>query len=353
VRGTGSGEGDFTRTLDLLGLTPVEAAVYLTILKRGSAKSSEIISEMRIHQPQLYNIMLSLTRKGFVRAAGSRPKLYVPVDPSTVFEEAIRELRSGERKLSSLYRNPASAGDGSKPIAWFAKGRRNTVRTLQSIIEEASAEVLIEQPISLLGSTLGRLAAKSRRGVDVYLLLYGGEPTEAVKRRLTDSGLGEVRFTGLGHYLLCITDQATCLYAPRKLFSGTVLDASEANTLIFREKEVAHFFNHNFFVAWFKAKELLTEKRSYSNRVYTNQRAALYVLSKILEGGGRPRVRVQGRNTRTGKPIQLEGSVVDTRIEEEVYSFTVDAGGVLVEVGGENALVETVIAEKVEVLEGG
>jgi len=349
----GHQEGDFTHTLDLLGLTPMEAAVYLSILRRGTAKSSDIISELKIHQPQLYNIILSLTRKGFVRASGSRPKLYVPVDPSTVFEAAIRELRSGEKKLSSLYRNPASAGDGSKPIAWFVKGRRNTVSTLQSIIEEASAEILMEQPLSLLSSTLGRLATKSKRGVEVYLLLYGGEPTDAVKRRLVESGVSEVRFTGLGHYLLCVTDQATCLYAPRKLFSGIVLDANESNTLVFREKEVADFFNHNFFVAWFKAKELFSEERSYNKKVYTNQRAALYVLSKILRRGVRPRIRVEGRNTRTGKPIQLEGKVLDTRIEEEVYSFTLDTGKALVEVGGENALVETVIAERVEILEGG
>jgi hypothetical protein len=36
-----------------------------------------------------------------------------------------------------------------------------------------------------------------------------------------------------------------------------------------------------------------------------------------------------------------------------VYSFTLDTGKALVEVGGENALVETVIAERVEILEGG
>ncbi|PSN93509.1 hypothetical protein B9Q09_05715 [Candidatus Marsarchaeota G2 archaeon ECH_B_SAG-C16] len=105
-----------------------------------------------------------------------------------MFEAAIRELRSGEKKLSSLYRNPASAGDGSKPIAWFVKGRRNTVSTLQSIIEEASAEILMEQPLSLLSSTLGRLATKSKRGgkytfcstVGSRLMRLSGDSSRAV-----------------------------------------------------------------------------------------------------------------------------------------------------------------------------
>lgn len=43
----GHQEGDFTHTLDLLGLTPMEAAVYLSILRRGTAKSSDIISELK------------------------------------------------------------------------------------------------------------------------------------------------------------------------------------------------------------------------------------------------------------------------------------------------------------------
>ncbi|MEM0321373.1 MAG: TrmB family transcriptional regulator sugar-binding domain-containing protein [Thermoprotei archaeon] len=270
-----------------------------------------------------------------------------------MFEEAISELRSGEKKLRNLYRNPSVNSEASKPLAWFVKGRRNTVRTLQSIIEEASSEILLEEPLSLLNSTLGRLHAKFKRGVDVYLLLYGGELTEALKRKLADSGVGEVRLAGLGHYLLCVADQATCLYAPRKLFSGSVVDANQSNTLVFREKEIAQFFNHNFFVAWFKARELISQMGEYTNRVYTNQRVALYVLSKLLARGVNPKVRVQGRNTKTGKPVRLDGRVLDVRIEDEVYSFTLDSEGTLLEVGGDNALVETVMAEKVEILEGG
>jgi sugar-specific transcriptional regulator TrmB len=350
VTTTDSHDDHLMRSLDLLGLTRLEAQVYLYIVRRGGARSYDIVSDVGVHQPQLYNIILSLERKGFVKPTGSRPKIYVPADPSSMFNKAIHELRSGEKTLAALYRSPVSMGDGSKPIAWFVRGRRGTLRTLQDIIGEASSEVLIEQPVTVLGSTLRALSAASRRGVAVYLLLYGRELNENLRRRLGEQGFWGVRYTGLGHYLLCLVDQSTCLYAPRKLFSGTPPDSPDTNTLVFREREVANFFNHNFFVAWFKAAEVLRVEPRYSHAEFTNQRSALYVLSKLLERGVKPEVEVEGKNTRTGLGVRLKGRVVDTRIEEEVYSFIVDTGHSLVEVGGENALVETVSAERIRIL---
>jgi len=50
--------------LEKLGLTRPEAKAYLAMLKRGTCKSSDITSELKIHQPQLYNLILSLQKKG-------------------------------------------------------------------------------------------------------------------------------------------------------------------------------------------------------------------------------------------------------------------------------------------------
>jgi len=62
--------------LSMMGLTNREAEVFLTILERGEASVKDILESVDIHQPQLYNILTSLLRRGFIKVSSGRPKLY-------------------------------------------------------------------------------------------------------------------------------------------------------------------------------------------------------------------------------------------------------------------------------------
>ncbi len=82
--------------LTMLGLTNREAEVFLAIAARGEASVKDLLESVDIHQPpQLYNILSSLLRRGgFIRVSGTRPKVYIAYDLSTIIETHVSTLLS-------------------------------------------------------------------------------------------------------------------------------------------------------------------------------------------------------------------------------------------------------------------
>ena len=77
-----------------LGLTTREAEIYLTILQRGKVTMKDLMEALDIHQPQLYNVLASLARKGLIRVSVGRPKVYIANDPRSVVETRIAQLEA-------------------------------------------------------------------------------------------------------------------------------------------------------------------------------------------------------------------------------------------------------------------
>ncbi|WP_075056618.1 TrmB family transcriptional regulator [Thermogymnomonas acidicola] len=60
-----------------LGLTENEADVYLSLIEHGSMSAGDMLRNLNLRQPQLYDITSSLERKGFINAVeGGRPKRF-------------------------------------------------------------------------------------------------------------------------------------------------------------------------------------------------------------------------------------------------------------------------------------
>ncbi|MSR85643.1 TrmB family transcriptional regulator [Candidatus Uhrbacteria bacterium] len=87
------------QTLQNLGLSKLETATYLASLKLGGAQASALAKEIGIKRTSVYDILSSLTRKGFVTTYFKKSKrFYYPQKPhrvATLFEkklEAFTEL---------------------------------------------------------------------------------------------------------------------------------------------------------------------------------------------------------------------------------------------------------------------
>lgn len=72
--------------LQELGLTKREAEVYLAILMKNGATVKDLLETLDVHQPQLYNIIQSLIRKGFIRASAGRPRVYTANDITALID---------------------------------------------------------------------------------------------------------------------------------------------------------------------------------------------------------------------------------------------------------------------------
>ncbi len=94
-------------TLQKLGLTPQESAVYLALLKLGEASVQHIAKEADIQRPNCYAILESLAQKGLIGyQRTSRGRSYIAQDPSIlsrIQQQKTVLLNSALPELRSLY----------------------------------------------------------------------------------------------------------------------------------------------------------------------------------------------------------------------------------------------------------
>ncbi len=82
--------------LERYGLTTYEFAAYRTLLHRGACDAKDLSENSKVPTGRIYDVTASLESKGLIDIQDSRPKVYVPVDPSN----AIKSLL--ERKKEEL-----------------------------------------------------------------------------------------------------------------------------------------------------------------------------------------------------------------------------------------------------------
>ncbi|KUO93469.1 MAG: hypothetical protein AT713_03360 [Caldivirga sp. JCHS_4] len=128
-------DDDLVDALMILGLSKKEATVLAYLIMRGSATAKDIMADLSIHQPQLYNVMMSLERKGFVNIQHSKPKVYEPISVGLIMEmienEASRRKQAIVKAISSLTR-----GERSRSLVWVTRGIDNIVNNSAALIQE-------------------------------------------------------------------------------------------------------------------------------------------------------------------------------------------------------------------------
>jgi HTH-type transcriptional regulator, sugar sensing transcriptional regulator len=132
------------------GLSPREAALYLSLLRRGRASASELAREIRIDRVLGYRVLDSMRARGIVETTAERPRRYAAVAPAAILERVLRErrrsLQDDERaakdlseRLAPLARTLPGAGTRYQVLV----GERRVYDYLREMIERASAEICV------------------------------------------------------------------------------------------------------------------------------------------------------------------------------------------------------------------
>ena len=85
-------EEGIIKMLQKLGLTKYESLAYITLLKLGTSKATDLTKESGIPHTRIYDVLSSLHRKGFVDIMHGTPRMYKPVNPELVFEKLKEEI---------------------------------------------------------------------------------------------------------------------------------------------------------------------------------------------------------------------------------------------------------------------
>lgn len=103
--------GKIEKGLTIVGMTELEAKVYLKLLEVKQAKVGELAKATRVTREQLYPLLEKLIEKNFLRKTSGRPTIYQVLKVEELIrliekwkKEQINVLKELEYKLKKLKR---------------------------------------------------------------------------------------------------------------------------------------------------------------------------------------------------------------------------------------------------------
>jgi HTH-type transcriptional regulator, sugar sensing transcriptional regulator len=177
-------EDETVARLQALGLNLYESRAYLALLNARQLTAKGVGRSALIPQSRTYDILESLTRKGFAMTTPASPPAYVPVTPAKVLgpyydtekkkiqeraakadEEAQARLELLRDAYQTLVKDfPAGPSEARvvRDRVWVLQTRENIENSLIGLIKEAKSEVLrITKPPEL----------KSKEPVDPFYIV--------------------------------------------------------------------------------------------------------------------------------------------------------------------------------------
>lgn len=328
--------------LEKLGLTRLEAKVYLAMLKRGICKSSDIISELKIHQPQLYNVILSLQKKGFIIVQEGKPKLYSVINPLGILEKKLSDLDKLRDDLKILQEELEKKSRYVVPHIWVIRGYHNVIYQAKNLISKAQVEVQILLSQKLFSKIKRALIEAKKRGVHICLMLY----PEIIDKSLMPT-LNEIKTVKVGQtgQFCLIIDSRIGIYGPDKAFTN---DDTTDYALLFNEPVTAYFLAQYLYYVWSSLRYLLpiiVDPKEFPKK-FVNHRSAVSEIDKLRAAGYSVKAKVQGRWVKSGGIFLEEGEVVKTFSNPLSASFVLRlTNGKEVRIGGYDTKVDDVEAE--------
>ena len=340
--------------LKKLGLTDKEAEVYIAIAVKGPTTVKDLLETLEsIHQPQLYNILSNLIRKGFVRASIGRPKLYSANDLEALFESRkhlLENLKIDAVKLLNKIKAVEEEIGEEEMMVSLIRGYEGLEATIIEVLAEAQVEVCAELPLQILENIIDALENLLNKGVNVYLLVFPRMSKEILER-LSKYRTIKLKTNMLGNFLMVTSDTRVTIYARRRFYSPHKMPIPETEVYGFyiTEKDLIWRLLNIFEKAWRTAKELISwplSPESYP-KIFLEFGMGLNELENILSKGLKPYVKIEGWFVKTREPITAQGWVVDVKRSLDVNNFTLDVDGEKLTIGGFDAEVEDVEAYKV------
>lgn len=346
-------EKDIVELLTRLGLTKREAEVYLAILYKGKASAGDLLETVDVHQPQLYDILSGLSRKGFIQVASGRPKMYVANDPISVVESLQIELNRIKKTIGTFLNGIRRAEEAPSVTL-----TRSVIGLLSSIIESihnSKTEVCGELPIYLLDVLKEHICNAMEKGVNFYLLVFPRVNKELVEYFSSLKQRIFLKTTRRGDFVLLSSDTYIAVYSRRTFFSKGVprLHESEVYGYVIKEKDLIWRLLDIYGKSWREAATILRWETSPSSypRTFLNFLLAFVEIEEVLRKGFKPKVTVEGKFVENGDSVTIRGTATHTRISERTSTIVVMTDEGTYTVGGFDAEEEDIEAQRITIEE--
>jgi sugar-specific transcriptional regulator TrmB len=320
-----------------------EIDAYLAVLEHGELTASEIAERTDIPQPRVYDTVRSLSDRSLVELRESRPMRVVAVDPDDSFGDLQSSFTEMVDELAARYTAPARDTEAVSLV----KSRSTIIRHLTEVIETADYELAVSLTPPLLERFTDALADRIADGVSVELLVTPASEAPDPDAFDYQSVATTARARqGITTPVVAVADGEYSVYATQ----DALRDDRDRYGVIFNRSALG-FLVSGFFgtVLWTTAETLSTtsEERPFPRRYASIRRA----VKDIRDLDGEFYATVEGRETDTGEPVVIEGTVADVefREDEQVASLLVDTESGPVSVGGLVAAYEAVEGQAIHI----
>ena len=338
-------EEEIVEKLQKLGLTKYESLAYITLLKLGPSKATDITKESGIPHTRVYDVLSSLHRKGFVDVMQGSPRLYKPVNPEVVLEKIkedfIEDIENLKAAFLDLYREVHGE---DLPEIWTIQGFDNTVERAEYVIRTAKHEVLINTPFEFLKLLKSEIRARK----DVLFVIISN--FDEVPDWLQGSNVILAR-TGGAPWLMASWIIGDIDYA---LFFGALpKDKRREKFYSFWAKspKIIQNYMHWFYTIYFDNSEVI-KPLDYEKLPKPLALVNIRTLITVLKDVGTPRrAEIVGRMVDTKEVVTLNGTIVDYEYTPLTANITFRYDGRELKVGGIGSYFEDVEGEKFILLE--
>jgi sugar-specific transcriptional regulator TrmB len=186
--------------LQMLGLTLNEARTYLTLLKKGALKASELAFLSHVPRSKLYATMRLLDKKGLVHIAPSKPETFTAVSPSAILIERAREISDqatavleilqklgAQQKLRTANLSELGFPREANEL-WHITGRKHIYDSVNRMLRSSASSVSYYATASGLvrayKAHAENLEGADKRGVTVRLLTQTTRHVSSVAKEL-------------------------------------------------------------------------------------------------------------------------------------------------------------------------
>jgi sugar-specific transcriptional regulator TrmB len=342
---TGSPRELAIQLLRILGLTGLEAELYLLLLERGPLSAPEISDFLARHRPQIHVALTRLSSKGYIEELGGRPKKYRAVDPRILLNMFTREFDTLAKKALEYMQSVSKPAPEERFGVWIIREPEVAKNRMAELFEQARVDALVMGDIKFIHFLSDKIERAVKRGVSVYVLSYSlGE--RGAKFLLEDLPFVKKLRVAISGDLVVVVDSQL----------GGVLKARPTlpmrHGFLLEERTLVDYLSHDFVNRWVGARVVVDDPLELPAR-FTFHRLALYEAKRLLMENRRLRLRATGYETDTGARVTVEGRVLDAVLELPAgYAhFKVDTGEGVVRVGGLDAIAEEVAGEYFELLE--
>ncbi|MFO7895593.1 MAG: helix-turn-helix domain-containing protein [Candidatus Cloacimonadales bacterium] len=137
----------YLESLVELGLTELEAKIYLALLQKNTFTATELSAASGVNRTQTYDILAKLLQRGMAVESRGRVKKYSAVNPQNVLSDFEQEINHKQAKiaelaapLSKMYNS--DNGNSSLDFIQVLSSRQNIINKVEKLEFASQREIL-------------------------------------------------------------------------------------------------------------------------------------------------------------------------------------------------------------------